>query len=67
MPRLAGLSVPVQIVWGADDPLFPLSHAHRAHAAIPGSRLAVIEGAGHTPQTDRPDEFNRVLARFLAA
>jgi len=67
VPRLSSISVPVLIVWGADDPLFPLSHAHRAHAAMPGSRLAVIEGAGHTPQTDRPDEFNRVLTRFLAA
>ena len=66
-PRLHEIEVPVQIVWGADDPLFPLSHAHRAHAAIAGSRLAVIEGAGHTPQSDRPDEFNRVLTRFLAS
>ena len=63
--RLREIAVPVLIVWGAEDPLFPLAHAHRAHAALPGSRLAVIEGAGHTPQADRPDEFNRVLERFL--
>ncbi len=65
--RLAEIKVPVQIVWGADDPLFPLAHAHRAHAALPGSRLSVIEGAGHAPQSDRPDEFNRVVSRFLSA
>jgi pimeloyl-ACP methyl ester carboxylesterase len=26
----------------------------------------VIEGAGHTPQAERPEEFNRVLDKFLA-
>jgi pimeloyl-ACP methyl ester carboxylesterase len=52
-------------IWGADDPLFPLEHATRAHRLLPGSRLAVIEGAGHTPQAERPEEFNRILGRFF--
>ena len=65
--RLTEIAAPVMFVWGAEDPLFPLAHAHRAHAALPGSRLAVIEGAGHTPQAERPDEFNRVVGRFLAS
>ena len=63
--RLPGIKIPVQLIWGADDPLFPLSHATRAHAAIPDCRLTVIEGAGHTPQAERPDEFNRALLAFL--
>jgi pimeloyl-ACP methyl ester carboxylesterase len=62
---LARTGIPILLVWGADDPLFPLEHAQRAHQEIPGSRLAVIEGAGHTPQAERPDEFNRVLESFL--
>lgn len=63
--RLGELKIPVQLVWGADDPLFPVAHAARAHSLIPGSRLTVIEGAGHTPQAERPEEFNRVLHTFL--
>lgn len=63
--RLNELQIPVQLIWGADDPLFPLTHATRAHSLIKGSRLAVIEGAGHTPQAERPEEFNRVLDKFL--
>jgi pimeloyl-ACP methyl ester carboxylesterase len=27
----------------------------------------VIEGAGHTPQAERPEEFNRVLNKFLSS
>jgi pimeloyl-ACP methyl ester carboxylesterase len=62
---LAETGIPILLVWGADDPLFPLEHAERAQRELPGSRLAVIEGAGHTPQAERPDEFNRVLEPFL--
>ena len=63
--RLNELKIPVQLIWGADDPLFPVAHAARAHAMIGRSKLAVIEGAGHSPQAERPEEFNRVLRRFL--
>ena len=63
--RLHEISSPLLIIWGADDPLFPAAHATRAHALAPHSRLALIEGAGHTPQAERPEEFNRVLHEFL--
>jgi pimeloyl-ACP methyl ester carboxylesterase len=64
--RLGEIKVPVQLIWGADDPLFPVAHAARAHTLIKQSRLAVLEGAGHTPQAERPEEFNRVLDHFLS-
>lgn len=63
--RLNELKIPVQLIWGADDPLFPVAHAERAQSLIGRSRLAVISGAGHTPQSERPEEFNRVLHEFL--
>jgi len=63
--RLNELKIPVQLIWGADDPLFPLAHAERARALIGKASLAVIKGAGHTPQAERPEEFNRVLDDFL--
>jgi pimeloyl-ACP methyl ester carboxylesterase len=63
--RLDRIKAPVLIIWGANDPLFPLEQATRAHQLLPTSKLAVIEGAGHTPQAERPDDFNRHLAAFL--
>ncbi len=63
--RLNELKIPVQLIWGADDPLFPVAHAERAQTLIEGCRLAVIKGAGHTPQSERPEDFNRVLHDFL--
>ncbi|HET7378884.1 MAG TPA: alpha/beta hydrolase, partial [Gaiellales bacterium] len=64
--RLAELKMPVQLIWGSADPLFPLEHATRARTMIHDCRLTVIEGAGHTPQAERPEEFNRVLTAFLS-
>jgi len=63
--RLNELKIPVQLIWGANDPLFPLAHAERARSMIERASLAVIDGVGHTPQAERPEEFNRVLHRFL--
>jgi pimeloyl-ACP methyl ester carboxylesterase len=63
--RLNELKIPVQLIWGANDPLFPLAHAERARSMIERASLAVIDGAGHMPQAERPEEFNRVLHRFL--
>ena len=64
--QLHRIHVPVLLVWGANDQLFPVEHATRAHRELDDSRLVVVEGAGHTPQAERPDQFNRALLAFLA-
>jgi len=63
--RLERIKAPVLFIWGANDPLFPLEQANRAHKLLKGSKLAVIDGAGHTPQAEKPEQFNRHLAAFL--
>jgi pimeloyl-ACP methyl ester carboxylesterase len=57
--------IPVLIVWGARDPIIPVSHGHRAHEAIAGSRLEIFDGVGHIPQLEAPARFVTVLERFL--
>ncbi len=34
---------------------------------IPGARLEVIAGAGHSVNLDQPEAFDRVLLEFLDA
>lgn len=58
-------SVPVQLIWGTHDSVIPVSHARLAHAAMPGSRLEVFEGAGHFPFHDDPDRFVETVLRFI--
>ena len=66
MARLAETSLPVLLIWGEEDRLLPVARAREAVRSLPGARLEVIEGAGHTPQAERPDRFNRVLEDFIA-
>lgn len=58
-------SVPVQIIWGHDDVVVPVSHAKMAHAAMPGSQLEIFERSGHFPFHDDPDRFIAVVERFI--
>jgi pimeloyl-ACP methyl ester carboxylesterase len=60
-------SIPVQIIWGQDDLVIPVSHARTAHAAMPGSRLEIFENSGHIPHHDHPDRFVEVVERFMAS
>jgi pimeloyl-ACP methyl ester carboxylesterase len=56
---------PTLIIWGAGDPVIPVSHAYTAHADLPGSRLEVFEQSHHFPHMDEPDRFARALLHFL--
>ncbi len=67
LARLAGTGLPVLLIWGEGDRLLPLARVRLAHQRLPGAQLEVIQGAGHAPQAERPEEFNRVLERFLAS
>jgi pimeloyl-ACP methyl ester carboxylesterase len=58
--------VPTLLVWGSRDVIVPFAHAASAHAAMPGSRLEVFEGAGHYPHHADPVRFLRVLRDFVA-
>ena len=58
-------SMPTLIIWGDRDDIIPVSHARTAHDAIPGSRLAIIEGVGHFPQIEAPDQFVAALVDFV--
>lgn len=57
--------VPILIIWGARDPIVPVEHGERAHAAIAGSRLEIFEEVGHLPQLEAPGRFVAVLERFI--
>jgi 3-oxoadipate enol-lactonase len=65
--RLAEIRVPTLVVVGSEDVDDIKSMAGRFAAEIPEARLVTIEGAGHLPSLERPEEFNRLLLDFLAA
>ncbi|WUH96049.1 alpha/beta hydrolase [Streptomyces sp. NBC_00433] len=63
---LPSVAVPTLVIVGRDDVFTPVADAAFIHDRIPGARLAVIEGAGHLPNLERPAAFNDALAGLLA-
>ncbi|HEX9821834.1 MAG TPA: alpha/beta fold hydrolase [Methylomirabilota bacterium] len=61
---LAAIRVPTLIIVGDQDQPF-LAPSEYMAKKIPGARLEVIPGAGHSSNLDQPDIFNRVLRDFL--
>jgi haloalkane dehalogenase len=63
--RLAALRVPTLILWGEHDEFAPVAGAYRFHKEIPGSKLILIEGAGHFAFEDEPERCAREIVEFL--
>ena len=53
------------IIWGANDAIIPLECGESFRGSIPGSQLAIIDECGHSPQMEKPDEFNAAVTAFL--
>ncbi len=62
---LDSIRVPVQLIFGADDRLTPVSIGEEMQARIAHARLAVIARAGHLSNMEQPEQFNQVMADFL--
>lgn len=64
-PLYPDIKVPTFIVWGSADEWVPVDRAHRLRSLIDGSRLELIDFAGHLVQEDRPSELNALLHQWL--
>ncbi len=63
--RLAEAGFPILFLVGEHDAITPPPIIERCHRAVPGSRFAVIDGAGHSSYFERPDAFNETVLEFL--
>ena len=61
--RLGEIRVPTLVIAGALDPV--RQRAEEVAAGIPGARLAIVKGAGHTPHLERPAAFRSLVNDFL--
>lgn len=62
---LGRIDIPTLIVWGAQDRIFAPAHAEAFHRAIPGSRVAMIDAAGHLPHVERLEQTLDAILGFL--
>lgn len=64
-PRLGSITCPTAVVWGAHDPLLPVSLGRRLADAIPGATLDVVPGVRHFLPEEAPRQVADVLAGLL--
>lgn len=63
LPRL--VNIPTLLLWGSRDHVISLHSVAPLQQHFRNARLLVLEGAGHLPYEELPDEFNRALLDFL--
>lgn len=59
------VTCPTLVLWGAADRLVPLAHGDAYAAGIPAATLRVMDGVGHSPLLEAPDETIDVVLNFL--
>jgi len=63
--RLDDLRAPALIITGDDDRVVATADSIKLNGDLPGSELVIIEGAGHLPNEEKPQEFVDAVLRFL--
>jgi pimeloyl-ACP methyl ester carboxylesterase len=62
IPKIKAQSL---LIWGTRDSAVDIRSAEPLRQALPDCQLKVIEGAGHLPFEETPEEFNRLVLDFV--
>jgi pimeloyl-ACP methyl ester carboxylesterase len=62
IPRIKARSL---LIWGTRDKAVDPRSVESLRRALPHCELGLIEGAGHLPFEETPDEFNRLVLDFI--
>jgi pyruvate dehydrogenase E2 component (dihydrolipoamide acetyltransferase) len=60
---LQAATIPIQVVWGAEDAIIPAAHAK----AMPRAKVEIIEGSGHMVMMEAAGRVNQVIRAVAAA
>jgi pimeloyl-ACP methyl ester carboxylesterase len=58
-------SLPLLVVWGKQDAVVPVQTAEAWRQALPGARVALLEGCGHRPEIEQSAELVRLVEGLL--
>jgi 2-hydroxy-6-oxonona-2,4-dienedioate hydrolase len=63
--ELNQIKQPTLLIWGNNDAITPPFVGREFQRLIPNSELHFIDKCGHAPMMEVPEEFNRILHKFL--
>ncbi len=64
--QLKKIKIPVNLIWGKNDPITPINVAEEFSKLLSNSTLQIIDKCGHAPMMEHPNEFNKILEHFLS-
>ena len=64
--RMTSAVVPLLVVLGSEDQVVDTPEAEEDWSAVPGVQLEVLDGVGHSPQVEAPEETARLIVDFAA-
>ena len=62
--RFKRVPVPLMVIFGAEDQILDAEQAVEGFADVPGVKTELVEGAGHAPQVEKPEEVAALLEEF---
>lgn len=62
--RITSAAIPLLVIFGDEDQIYDADEAVAAYEDVPGVRTAIVEGAGHSPNVERPAETARLIGEF---
>lgn len=62
--RIASAAIPLLIIFGREDQIYDAEGAVGAYEDVPGVRTVMIEGVGHSPNVERPEETAQLILEF---
>ncbi len=67
LDRLDTLKPRLLLIRGVDDPVNPPDTEKEVYDKVAGSELVYLSKAGHFPATERPDDVNKLIEKFIAS
>ena len=64
---LPSIDIPTLVIVGRDDEFTPVAKAEELQRNLQNCKLVIIDDAGHMPNLEQPEEFNKALFQFLEA
>ena len=63
--KLTKIITPTLVIWGSQDPVIPIMHAHDFVANIKECSFHRMDDCGHTPYVDQPEMFYEIVEKFF--
>jgi pimeloyl-ACP methyl ester carboxylesterase len=65
--RLTAAGIPLLAILGSEDRILDTDAAAEDYRAVPGSEVRVMDGVGHSPNLEAPEDTAEAILRFAGA